>query len=173
VKVVVATLGRPHGVAGQVTLRWRTDRPDLRFYLGAEFELEGAAGPAPTRLTLASYRPQAAGAVAGFEQVGDRAGAEALRGASLVAEVDPVDEPDAWYASQLRGARVELPEGQLVGVVRDLLPGAAQDLLQILQPDGSLALIPLVEALVPLVDAAGGRIVVDPPAGLVAARPAP
>jgi 16S rRNA processing protein RimM len=60
-----------------------------------------------------------------------------------------------------------------VGVVANLLPGAAQDLLEIRQPDGSMALVPLVEALVPLVDAAAARIVVDPPAGLVAARPAP
>jgi 16S rRNA processing protein RimM len=122
---------------------------------------------------LTSYRETSpAGAVAGFAEVKDRTQAEALRGLELVAQVSPAEEADGWYASELRGARAELPDGTYVGTVADLITGVAQDLLEINQLDGSVGLIPLVEQLVPLVDPAGGRVVVDPPPGLLAARPA-
>jgi 16S rRNA processing protein RimM len=173
VQVAVATVTRPHGLGGQVALRLRTDRPDQRFRLGAVFQVDDAAGQVPASCTLVSFRAQGASAVAGFAEIRDRDGAESMRGASLLAESAAGEEADAWYPSELRGAAVELPDGSPVGVVKNLLTGAAQDLLEIEQPDGSLALVPLVAALVPVVDAAAGRIVVDPPAGLVAARPAP
>ncbi|MDR3359393.1 MAG: ribosome maturation factor RimM, partial [Bifidobacteriaceae bacterium] len=151
----------------------RTDRPERRFKLGASLRVDDAAPSAPARLTLRSYRATQGGAVAGFAEIADRDAAEALRGAGLMAEVDPAaEDDDGWYPAELRGAKVELPDGTEVGRVRDLLPGAAQDLLEIDQTDGTTALVPLVEQLVPVVDAVGGRIVIDPPAGLVAARPA-
>jgi 16S rRNA processing protein RimM len=170
-EVVVATVGRAHGVRGQVVLRVRTDRPDLRFATGSVFQVPDAAAGCPASVTLSSFRATPTGAVAAFEEVGDRDAADALRGQDLVAQVDPTEEAGAWYPSQLRGVRVELPDGTPVGTVADLLTGLAQDLLQIDQPDGTQALIPLVEQLVPVVDVSAGRIVVDPPAGLVAARP--
>ena len=45
--------------------------------------------------------------------------------------------------------------------------GAAQDRLRIRLTDGVEALVPFVEALVPEVDIAGGRVVVDAPPGLL------
>ena len=45
--------------------------------------------------------------------------------------------------------------------------GTAQDLLHIRLTDGREALIPFVEALVPTVDLDAGRVVVDPPHGLL------
>jgi 16S rRNA processing protein RimM len=49
-----------------------------------------------------------------------------------------------------------------------LQTGGAQDLLEI-KPTGSArerVLVPFVAALVPEVDVAGGRVVIDPPGGL-------
>ena len=45
--------------------------------------------------------------------------------------------------------------------------GAAQDRLRLRRPDGSEALVPFVEALVPEVDPEAGRLVVDAPPGLL------
>jgi 16S rRNA processing protein RimM len=160
-------------VRGQVSLRLRTDRPDARFRVGTVFTLHDADPTAPASLTLESYRATPAGAVAGFHEIRDRSAAEALTGLELTAEVDPAEEPDGWYPSQLKGARVELPDGTVAGVVGDLLSGPGQDLLEVLQVDGSSALVPFVAALVPVVDAAAGRVVVDPPPGLLTTRPAP
>jgi 16S rRNA processing protein RimM len=188
-EVVLAVIGGPHGIKGDVVLDVRTDQPDRRFQIGSRYTprypaqkpvLDDAAGghPSPltfglpTQLTLSRWRATATRVVAGFAEIPDRSSAEFLRGTTLVAEVDPLEEPDAWYPEQLRGASVVLPDGTAVGTVSDLVALPGQDLIEISQPDGSVALVPLVKALVPEVDLEKMRIVIDPPAGLVAARPA-
>jgi 16S rRNA processing protein RimM len=111
--------------------------------------------------------------VASFAELTDRTTAEALRGAKLVAEVDPAEEDQAWYPAELRGLAVELPDGTPAGTVNDLVYGPAQDWLEIEQDGAGLALVPLIERFVPVIDVPGGLVVIDPPPGLVAARPAP
>ncbi|MDR0626965.1 MAG: ribosome maturation factor RimM [Bifidobacteriaceae bacterium] len=172
-RVVLAVIGRAHGISGDVVLDLRTDRPEERFQLGSSYEVElpGVDRPPVQRLTLRRYQAGPKRAVAGFEGIGDRTAAESLRGIRLLGEVDPFEEPDAWYPAQLRGVRVVLPDGSAVGTVTGVSSLPGQDLLKILQPDGSTALVPLVKALVPEVDLERGQIVIDPPAGLVAARP--
>jgi 16S rRNA processing protein RimM len=87
----------------------------------------------------------------------------------LLIDADASDEPDAWYDDELVGLRAERPDGTVLGEVVGLLTGGAQDLLQV-RPvgDGPAddVLVPFVTALVPTVDVAGGRIVLDPPGGM-------
>ncbi|MDR1441047.1 MAG: ribosome maturation factor RimM [Bifidobacteriaceae bacterium] len=182
-EVVLAVIGRPHGINGEVRLELRTDRPEQRFQPGRVYRLDlsgvaagstGVAGPSapPGQLTLRRYHADQRPALASFDEIKDRTGAESLRGAKLLGEIDPMEEADAWYPAQLRGARAVLPDGTPVGVIRDLITIPGQDLLQIDQPDGTTALVPFVKALVPEVDLDAMRLVIDPPDGLVAARPA-
>jgi 16S rRNA processing protein RimM len=171
-QVVVAVIGRPHGVKGAVALQLRTDQAERRFREGNVFSLHDAAQTDLSHLTLRWYRKNPAGqAVAAFDQITDRDAAQALRGAELIAEVDTDEETDAWYPFQLRGTAVVLPDETAVGEVAGIINRVGQDLLEIRQLDGSLALVPLVRALVPLIDVDAGRIVIDPPDGLVQARP--
>jgi len=44
----------------------------------------------------------------------------------------------------------------------------AHDMLVIREPSGTRTLVPFVRAIVPVVDVVGGRIVLDPPGGLLA-----
>jgi 16S rRNA processing protein RimM len=101
--------------------------------------------------------------------VTDRTAAEALRGTLLVVDVDPgeqPDDPDEFYDHQLVGlAAVDLA-GAPLGEVADVLHLPAQDLLAVRAPDGRELLVPFVAAIVPTVDLAAGRVVVDPPPGL-------
>ncbi|MEE2043875.1 ribosome maturation factor RimM, partial [Nocardiopsis tropica] len=53
-----------------------------------------------------------------------------------------------------------------VCTVDDVLPHA-QDVLVVATPGAGEVLVPFVAALVPEVDVAGGRIVIDPPPGLL------
>ena len=69
----------------------------------------------------------------------------------------PQPEPDAYYIFQLVGLHVE-EAGRVVGRVREVLPGAANDNLQL--EDGTL--IPLVEAAIGKVDLEAGRIDLNP-----------
>lgn len=166
-EVVVARLGRPHGVRGEVTVEVRTDVPERRFLPGASFRTEPDRGT----LTLASVREHKGRLLLAFDAVTGRAGAEELRDVLLVADVEDADEPDAWPAAALVGLRAETVEGVDAGAVAGVEHGPAQDLLVIREPSGRIARVPFVAALVPEVDVAGGRIVLDPPGGLLEVVP--
>ena len=163
-ELVVARVGRPHGVRGEVSVEVRTDAPELRFTPGARLGTDPvSAGP----LTLNAVREHNGRLLLTFDEVPDRTAAEGLRGVLLTAVVDDDEEPDAWHAHQLVGLRAVTVDGEDVGLVVGLEHGAAQDLLVVAQPSGQQALVPLVAAIVPEVDLVGGRVVLDPPAGLL------
>ena len=54
------------------------------------------------------------------------------------------------------------PAGEMLGEVARIDHAPAIDLLVLRPPDGRTALVPFVRAIVPEVDLAGGRVVVDP-----------
>jgi 16S rRNA processing protein RimM len=164
-QVVVARVGKAHGLRGEVTVQVLTDDPDERFVPGATFMTEPAdAGP----LVLRSARDNNGILLLGFEHTDDRSGAEALRGIKLLAEAlgDDGDE-ETWYERDLVGLRVVTVAGVEVGEVTALESRPAQDLLVLRLTDGREALVPFVTAIVPEVDIQGGRVVLDPPAGLL------
>ena len=168
-EVIVATIGKAHGLRGEVALNLRTDQPAERLAVGTVFEIDAPAG-APRRLTLSSTRTQQDRWYARFEEVPDRTAAEALRGTELALELDAEQEteedPDAWYASQLKGLPVKHVDGRDLGVVTDLQHYPAQDLLLVRTPGGRRVQLPLVAQLVPEVDLDAGVILADPPGGL-------
>jgi 16S rRNA processing protein RimM len=165
VELIVARIGRPHGLGGEVSLELRTDIPEERLAVGAVLATDPpSAGP----LTVTATRQQAGLWFARFEGATDRTAAENLRGVLLVVEEDASHEADAWYPSELVGLRAERPDGGEVGTVVGIEAMPAQDLIVIREPSGAESRIPFVSALVPVVDVAGGRIVVDPPYGLLA-----
>lgn len=162
--MTVARVGRAHGVAGEVRLDVRTEVPEERLVPGAVLRTEPAsAGP----LTLTRLRRDRGSWIARFAEVADRAAAEALRGVVLVGP-PRAGEDDAWYAHELAGLAAVLADGTPLGRVEGLehLPG--QDLLVLRERTGERTLVPFVRAIVPVVDVAGGRVVLDPPGGLLA-----
>ncbi|HEX8498474.1 MAG TPA: ribosome maturation factor RimM [Actinomycetales bacterium] len=161
---VVARVGRAHGLRGEVSAEVRTDVPEQRFVAGAVFETDPAArGP----LTLDAARDHSGVMLLRFAGVTTREGAEALRGTELLLDVEASDEPDAWYEHELVGLRVLHVDGTELGTVARLDAGAAQDLLVVTPAGGGAeVLVPFVSALVPVVDVAGGRVVLDPPGGM-------
>lgn len=167
VELVVARVGRPHGIHGEVSVEVRTDDPDRRFTAGARYATDpAAAGP----LTLGSVRDHNGRLLLTFDEVPDRTAAEALRGVLLLLDVDEqaeADEPDAWYDHQLVGLAARTIDGTDAGVVSAVEHGAAQDLLVLRLPTGGEARVPFVTALVPEVDVEAGRVLLDPPGGLL------
>ena len=169
---LVARIGKPHGLRGEVTVQVHTDDPGARFAPGTVFVTEASAGSGvPRRLTLASARLHRDTWLLGFEEIPDRTGAEGLRGTRLLladesAEVDESDE-EAWYEDELVGLAAVDPAGERLGEVSGLLTGTAQDLLVVRLEDGAEAMVPFVSAIVTEVDTDGGRLVIDAPPGLL------
>jgi 16S rRNA processing protein RimM len=164
--VVVARIGRPHGVRGEVTVEVRTDDPDLRFVPGAVLRTDPAErGP----LTLAGRRWHREVLLLAFDGVDSREEAEELRGTELlydVADLPPLEDPDSYYDHQLVGLAARLTDGAPLGEVA-AVRHEGTELLVVRRPDGDEVLVPFVAAIVPTVDLAGGFVVVDPPEGLL------
>jgi 16S rRNA processing protein RimM len=176
VEVVVGRVGKPHGLRGEVTVDVRSDEPERRFAPGSSLRAQPPAGSHSrlTALTVASIRWHQSVLLVRFEELVDRATAEAARGlvlhASIPADESPED-PEEYYDHQLVGLAAHDLDGTPLGTVDGLVHGAAQDLLRIATPDGRQALVPFVMALVPEVDLAGGRVVIADRPGLVAPLP--
>lgn len=165
-QLVVATIGRAHGLRGEVAIDVRTDAPEERLVVGTRMQTDPErAGP----LTVAGTRHQGERWFVFFTGVTDRTGAEALRGVGLLFDAADSVEEDAWYPYELTGLRAERPDGTLVGEVIGLERLPAQDALVVREVSGVRTLVPFVRAIVPVVDVAGGRVVVDAPTGLLAA----
>lgn len=165
--LVVGRVGRAHGIRGEVSVTVRTDDPDTRFAVGSELTTDPAsAGP----LRVAATRWHSGRLLVRFAGVSDRSAAEALRGVVLLVD-HPLEErladPDEFYDHQLVGLTAVTVAGEVVGVVSEVLHLPGQDVLALSRPDGSETLVPFVADLVPQVDLAGRRLLINPPPGLL------
>ena len=168
---VVARIGKPHALRGEVTVQLHTDDPESRLVPGVVLDTRAEPGSGvPRQLTLATTRVHRGIWLLGFEEIPDRTGAESLRGTRLVLagdQPDPAEYDEGWYEEDLVGLTAVDPTGAVLGEVVALELGAAQDRLRLRRPDGQEALVPFVEAIVPEVDPEAGRVVVDAPPGLL------
>lgn len=165
-RLVVGRIGRAHGVRGDVVVDVRTDDPGARFADGAVLATDpDRSGP----LTIASTRRHSGRLLVRFEGVRDRDAAEELRGTTLFVDsedIAPLEDPDEFHDHELIGLSAVTTGGEQVGTVEDVVHHA-QDLLVVARSGGGEVLVPFVAALVPEVDVAGGRLVLDPPPGLL------
>ncbi len=159
--MLVARIGKPHGLGGEVYVSVVSDDPE-RFDAGARLIHETGRA-----LTVESARPHGNRLLVKFEAIDDRAVAEELRGDLFVTSdrLRMLDEDEFWL-HEIEGCRVVLPSGEEVGKVSRILPGAAHDLLAV-ETDRGEKLVPVVKAIVVEVDISRGRVVIDPPQGLL------
>jgi 16S rRNA processing protein RimM len=167
-RLVVGRVLRPHGLRGEVVVEVLSDAPE-RFSPGARLAAGDPDAPATLReLEVAAARPHQGRMLLRLAGIEDRDALEPLRGLLLsIPFQDGRDlAADEFWAHQLIGLKVVDPDGRERGEVADVLPSAAHDLLQVRRPDGELALVPSVAALV-TVELAAGRVVVQPLPGLL------
>ncbi|HXV58895.1 MAG TPA: ribosome maturation factor RimM [Gaiellaceae bacterium] len=144
--VAVGRVGRPHGLAGAFVVEAASDDP-RRFAPGATV-----------------YVGREPAAVAESKRAGGRLvvrlDRDAPRGAVLEVPASELPEPGVgeYYVFQLLGLAVEEEGGRPLGRVRDVVPGVANDVLEL---EGGIAL-PMVEDCVRAIDLETGRIVVAP-----------
>jgi 16S rRNA processing protein RimM len=164
-RVCVGVVAGAHGVRGAVRLKTFTaESKDIARY----GPLEDEAGERQYKLRLiGSAKGVLIGKLAGIE---DRERAEALRGLRLYVPYSALPPPgdDEFYHADLIGLEAELPDGTTLGRVRAVHDFGAGDTLEIDRPQGQPVVVPFTRAVVPVVDITGGRLVIDPPPGLLA-----
>ncbi|MFF8991837.1 ribosome maturation factor RimM [Streptomyces sp. NPDC014983] len=166
-QLVVARVGRAHGIKGEVTVEVRTDEPELRLAPGAVLATDPAStGP----LTIETGRVHSGRLLLRFAGVTDRNAAEALRNTLLIAEVDPEELPedeDEYYDHQLIDLDVVTEDGTEIGRITEISHLPSQDLFIVERPDGTEVMIPFVEEIVAEIDLQEQKAVITPPPGLI------
>jgi 16S rRNA processing protein RimM len=121
------------------------------------------------RLTIRSIKPHKNMLLARIEGVEDRNAAEALRGVELMIDRDrlPAADEDEIYHADLIGLSAHDTGGNLVGTVVDVLDFGAGELLELKPAQGKTFLVPFSVETVPEIDLDAGRLVIDPPEGLL------
>lgn len=122
------------------------------------------------QFTLAILRPIKNGFAARIPDVSTKEQADALRGTTLYAERDqlPSLPDDEFYYADLVGLAVYDTGGVLLGKVKTVQNHGADDLLEMqLAGSSDTVFLPFTKVAVPTVDLASGRLVVDPPVGIL------
>ena len=161
--ILVGQVAGAFGVKGEVRVTAFTADPGALLDYGALMDESGK--PA---LILTAGRVEQNAVVAATLPALTREGAQALRGLRLYIERDrlpPTEEEDEFYLVDLIGLAVFSPTGETLGRVKFVANFGAGDLLEIAPatPGEASWYAPFTRAVVPVVDIASGRVVVDRP----------
>jgi 16S rRNA processing protein RimM len=163
-RVCVGQILGVHGLRGLVKLASFTAVPEAIADYAPLTDERGEQ-----RFEIALLSPQKNHWLARIEGVDGREAAAALSGTRLFVErsrLPPLPEEE-FYHADLIGLSAERADGSPVGEVVALHDFGAGELVEIALSAGGRVLVPFTREAVPLVDPAGGRLIVEPPAGLL------
>ena len=159
-RVCVARIGAAHGVRGEVRLWTFTEDPLAVLRYGPLSTKDGAR-----LLEVARAREARDHLVAALKGVTTRDDAERLNGVELYIARDklPATDDDEYYHADLIGLAAVGADGAPVGRVVAIHNFGAGDIIEIAPPQGPTLMLPFTNAVVPTVDIAGGRVVIEMP----------
>ena len=161
--ICVARIGAAHGVRGAVKLWTFTEDPLAVRDYGPLMTKDGAR-----QFEVANARPAKDHLVATFKGVTTREDAERLNGIELYVARDrfpQIKESDEFYIADLVGLQAVDKHDAVIGDVVAVHNFGAGDLIELKLPDvRDTVLLPFSDAVVPSVDIAGGKIVIEMPA---------
>ena len=160
VPICVARIGAAHGVRGAVKLWTFTGDPLAVKDYGPLTTRDGAR-----QFEVAHARAAKDHLVATFKGVTSREDAERLNGIELYIARDKLPDTgdDEYYHADLIGLAAVNAADQPIGRVHAIHNFGAGDIIEIAPPHGPTLLLPFTNAVVPTVDLAGGRVVIELP----------
>ena len=164
-RICVAQIGAAHGTRGEVRL-WSFTADPLAILDYGPLESEDGS----VRFEIESLRPAKTHLVARLAGVSDRTAAEKLANVRLYVPRERLPAPaeDEFYHADLIGLAATARDGRALGSVIAVHDFGAGDILELrLEGARDTVMLPFTAATVPEVDLAGGRIVIDPPHGLL------
>jgi 16S rRNA processing protein RimM len=158
--ICVARIGAAHGVRGAVKLWTFTEDPLAVKHYGPLTTKDGAR-----QFEVAHVREARDHLVATLKGIATREEAERLNGLELyiAREKLPATGEDEYYYADLIGLAAVTTADAPIGRVVAIHNFGAGDIIEIAPPRGSTLLLPFTNAVVPTVDLAGGRVVIELP----------
>jgi 16S rRNA processing protein RimM len=167
-KICVARIGAAHGVRGAVKLWTFTEDPLAVQHYGPLTTKDGAR-----QFEVAHAREAKDHLVATFKGIAARDEAERLNGIELYVarEKLPATDDDEYYHADLIGLAAVTTTDAPLGRVVAIHNFGAGDIIEIAPPHGQTMLLPFTNAVVPTVDLAAGRVVIELPAEVMGDDP--
>ena len=158
--ICVARIGAAHGVRGAVKLWTFTEDPLAVTRYGPLMTKDGAR-----QIEVTHAREAKDHLVATLKGIATREDAERLNGLELYVarEKLPATDEDEYYHADLIGLAAVTPANELLGRVIAIHNFGAGDIIEIAPVQGATMLLPFTNAVVPSVDLAGGRVVIELP----------
>jgi 16S rRNA processing protein RimM len=164
-RVLLGIVAAPHGVRGLVRIRSFTEDPMAVAGYGPLSDETGKK-----RFTVEALSASRGAVLARIDGVADRNAAEALRGVKLYVERErlPATGDKEWYEADLVGLQAVDRTGRDWGKVVGFHDFGAGSVMEV----SGGAMLPFTDEAVPEIDVAGGKVIIDPPAGLLAGEQA-
>jgi 16S rRNA processing protein RimM len=159
--ICVARIGAAHGVRGAVKLWTFTEDPLAVTRYGPLMTKDGAR-----QIEVTHAREAKDHLVATLKGVATREDAERLNGIELYVarEKLPETDEDEYYHADLIGLAAVNAANEPIGRVLAIHNFGAGNIIEIAPPQGTTLLLPFTNAVVPTVDLANGRVVIELPA---------
>jgi 16S rRNA processing protein RimM len=159
-KICVARIGAAHGVRGAVKLWTFTEDSLAVQHYGPLTTKDGAR-----QFEVTHAREAKDHLVATLKGIATREDAERLNGLELYIARDKLPETDEgeYYHADLIGLAAFTTADAPLGRVIAIHNFGAGDIIEIAPPHGTTMLLPFTNAVVPRVDLAGGRVVIELP----------
>jgi 16S rRNA processing protein RimM len=169
-QICVARIGAAHGVRGAVKLWTFTEDPLAVKRYGPLATKDGARS-----FEVATAREAKGHLVATLKGVATREDAERLNGLELyiAREKLPATGTGEYYHADLIGLAAVNAANEPIGRVIAIHNFGAGDIIEIAPPNGATMLLPFTNAVVPTVDIAGDRVVIELPAEIEGDAPDP
>ena len=163
-RICIGAIAGSFGVAGEVRLKSFCTEPEAIAGYGPLYTEDGSRS-----FTIRLTRPVAGGLGARLSGVATKEQADALKGTSLFVDRArlPALPDDEFYHADLIGMAAHDPGGVRIGTVQAIHNHGAGDLLELAGPGLKQSLVvPFTREVVPSVDLAARRVIVDLPEGL-------
>ncbi|NOJ43993.1 ribosome maturation factor RimM [Bradyrhizobium australiense] len=158
--ICVARIGAAHGVRGAVKLWTFTEDPLAVKHYGPLTTKDGAR-----QFEVTHVREAKDHLVATLKGIATREDAERLNGLELYVARDklPGTDEDEYYHADLIGLAAVNAANEPLGRIIAIHNFGAGDIIEIAPAKGATMLLPFTNAVVPTVDLAGGRVVIELP----------
>ena len=166
--VMVGKVGSAPGVHGAVKIVAQGESFQSLGRGAKVYWKPGGTGPAVGELTIEALKPHGRVWLVQFEEIRDRDGARSIAGREIFLPESglPPLEDGEYYYYQLMGLSVERMDGSSVGAITGIIETGSHDVYVVRDGDREF-LIPAVGEVIREVDLPGGRVVIDPPEGLL------
>ncbi|MBN1230951.1 MAG: 16S rRNA processing protein RimM [Anaerolineales bacterium] len=147
--LVIGRLQRPHGITGEIIMGLLTDFPE-RIKKGKKVFL----GEDHLEVKINSVKDHPKGVMITFAGFTSREDIAEYTNSYVYVSLDDIPSlPDGeYYHHQLLGMSVHSQEGEVLGVVSEILETGANDVFLVLDPEGKEILVPNIDHVVLKVD---------------------